>query len=277
LNIKGKNENVIYSHRNISDLRKDPFSASGAFLVPFVGRIPEGYYVFDGVRYEFEEKNVKHGLLYDRKWTIKSVDEKFGRVIFSYRIKEDEFESYPFDLSIDVEFSLSIKGLKVVTFFKNTGSKSLPLSFGWHPYFRLFDEDIDKYVLKIPAEKIIVLDDVRKIPTGVEERVRGSCYDFSYGKKIKEIVMDTVFSGIVFDGDKAFTYLTCCGSGVKIWQTYPYKYIVVYTPAHRKSIAIEPWSSAPNSYNMHRLGLIRLAPNQTITASFGVQKYSSLR
>ncbi len=274
MNIKGKNENVIYCYQNISDLHKDPFSASGAFLVPFVGRIPEGYYVFDGVRYEFKEKNVKHGLLYDRKWTVKSIDEKIGRVIFSYRIKEDEFESYPFDLSIDVEFSLSTKGLEVVAFFKNTGSKPLPLSFGWHPYFRLFDEDINEYVLKIPAKKIIVLDDVKKIPTGVEESVKGSYYDFSYGKKIKEIAMDTVFSDIVFDGDKAFTYLTYYGNGVKIWQTYPYKYIVVYTPVHRKSIAIEPWSSAPNSFNMYRLGLIRLSPNQTITASFGVQKYS---
>ena len=48
-----------------------------------------------------------------------------------------------------------------------------------------------------------------------------------------------------------------------------YRYLQVYTPPGRESIAIEPMTCAPNAFN-NGMGLIRLDPGEAFTASFGI-------
>jgi len=50
---------------------------------------------------------------------------------------------------------------------------------------------------------------------------------------------------------------------------YKYNFLQVYTPPHRKSIAIEPMTCAPNAFNNEQ-GLIILAPFESFSASWGI-------
>lgn len=61
--------------------------------------------------------------------------------------------------------------------------------------------------------------------------------------------------------------------GIELWQNETYKYNIIYTPSHRKSIAIEPATSAPNAFNMPNLGLKILQPNENIEGIFGIRKF----
>jgi len=47
---------------------------------------------------------------------------------------------------------------------------------------------------------------------------------------------------------------------------------ILYTPSHRKSIAIEPITGAPNAFNIPELGLKILQPNEIIEGVFGIRK-----
>jgi aldose 1-epimerase len=60
---------------------------------------------------------------------------------------------------------------------------------------------------------------------------------------------------------------------IKVWNETGYRkynYIHLYTPPHRKSIAIEPTSSPPNSFNSE-IDLIVLRPKEKISLSWGIE------
>ena len=258
---------------------KDPFSASGAFLIPFVGRIPNGTYIFDGKRYDLrndvKEGEVKHGLLYNRSWTLSKVEESksYGMLEFNYTLDPNEFSGYPFELSACARVVLRPDGLEVLSLVKNIGENKLPLAFGWHPYLTLSESTINDYFLKVPAEKVVVLDE-SKTPTGEKMDVSLCAYDFRSFRKIGQLEMDVVYIDLVYSDDRVYTTLYDDKSnfGVALWQDRKYRFIVIYTPPHRRSIAIEPWTSAPNCFNKPVLGLIVLPPQEKIEAKFGVMK-----
>jgi len=51
---------------------------------------------------------------------------------------------------------------------------------------------------------------------------------------------------------------------LSIFTNSRYPYIQIYTPPHRKSIAIENLSAAPNAFN-NKIGLLMLQPRHTQT------------
>ena len=82
----------------------------------------------------------------------------------------------------------------------------------------------------------------------------------------------------VFDlGEKkrrATTKLIDPKSGVelRLWQDAgagKYRFLVIYRPPSGTSVAIEPWTCAPNAAN-NKLGLIVLKPGGKFMASYGV-------
>ena len=61
--------------------------------------------------------------------------------------------------------------------------------------------------------------------------------------------------------------------GFTIWQEtgkYKYNFLQVYTPPHRKSIAIEPMTCAPDAFN-NKDGLIVLGPFESFYAVCGIK------
>jgi aldose 1-epimerase len=57
-----------------------------------------------------------------------------------------------------------------------------------------------------------------------------------------------------------------------IWQDAgagKYRYLVIHRPKTRTSVAVEPWTCAPNAVN-NGMGLITLKPGGMFRASYGV-------
>ena len=271
---------VIHGHESVESLRDKPFAYSGALMVPYAGRIPNATYRFAGRAYRLpvntRDGHAIHGLLYDRRWRIRKVVEgdSFSSIEFEYIIKPDEFSGYPFYLRIDVKVVFDLYGLQVETKAKNLGDCDLPVSFGWHPYINAFGGSVDECFLSLPAEELVVLDSVSKVPTGEIIPVEGSPLDFREPRKVGSLTMDNTFRSLRFRGGRAYTrmYNPNMDFGVQLWQDEGFPYLNIYIPKHRRSIAIEPLTGSPNCFNIPRFGLRILSPSEEIKATFGIQK-----
>jgi aldose 1-epimerase len=80
---------------------------------------------------------------------------------------------------------------------------------------------------------------------------------------LKNISLDNCFE-LSFDEPLPHCTLsdTRLGLALYIYPERSYPYLQVYTPEHRKSIAIENLSSAPDAFN-NNMGLIELGPEDS--------------
>ncbi len=251
-------------------------SFKGSNLLPFPNRIADGKYSFHDQLFHFpinfhQENNAIHGLLFNQE--LKVIDQEDGEIgcmlILEYQAEESE--GYPFKYHFKINYRLSEdRGFECKVKFTNLMDQSIPVGHGWHPYFRLGENAIDNLLLQFPAKDILKVDK-RSIPTGELEPYN----KFNQISIIGNTVLDNCFllkdenqyaEIIIMDKSKDFGY--------KIWQEtgkYKYNYLQVYTPPHRKSIAIEPMTCAPDAFN-NQMGLVILAPQEVMSTTFGISK-----
>jgi aldose 1-epimerase len=265
--------NIIDSYNSLDQLKKELASSfRGSKLSPFPCRIPEGKYSFDGVHYEFANKfidgSVIHGLLYDKPFTVTNEfaarDSASVTMEYVYRKDDDQF---PFEYACQVVYTLFPEQvLQVQTTLINHGKSALPIADGWHPYFALGDK-VDEWMMYFNASALVEFDH-RLVPTG-----NTTPYElFNQPTKIGSTELDNCFLINVESGHPACELFNP-NNKLKI-SFYPdsgYPYLQIYTPPHRKSIAIENLTSAPDSFN-NKMGLTILQPSspQTLTLQYKV-------
>lgn len=254
---------IIQSNNLLLNKADDDKIFTNCFLAPFPNRVESGTYIFEGKEYSLERnednQNALHGLVFNRKFTItKVVETKLNtNITFETIIKENEFVGYPFCLKMEINFKLTLNKLKISVFATNVGSNNLPYGIGWHPYF-IFDKKINNCFLDIPAGEVLTCKaDKPQIPNG-----QVVTNDYKSGK-IGKRELDTCFTNL---NGKPFRI-----EDIQIFYSTNIDFLQIYTPKDRKSIAIEPMSCAPNSFNNH-IGLITLLPKQKVSHFFGIKK-----
>jgi aldose 1-epimerase len=261
--------------RNIIDGYTSPKDATetitngfkSAKLSPFVCRISEGLFEFNGNQYKtgkfFLGKEAIHGLLYDAVFDItgQQADEEKAAVTLSYHYKSRE--NYVFDFTCDIVYTLEKNNrLTLQTTIKNKSNHDLPLCDGWHPYFSL-GATINELSFAMNCNGMLEFSE-RLLPTGNIL----PCQQFQQLEKIGDTVLDNCF--LLNDTVQPACVLknNVTGMQLTIQPGEAYPYLQVYTPPHRKSIAIENLSSAPDAYN-NKIGLAILAPQQEKKFSTG--------
>lgn len=210
-----------------------------ALLFPFAGRVAKGQYTFLDKAYQLETNETKrnnaiHGLVFDKSFKIESCDLKQNEVLMHLSfISGGSMKGFPFKFKFDVTYQLS--NHELITRFEvaNIDDKPFPFSCGWHPYFKSdnlntntlsfkANEQLDCYSNMIPKTKV----SSQLPPTFL----------------LNDMNLDTTF----FLSKNEVTYSA---------QKYILKIFLdsnilhIFTPNHRKSIALEPLSSAPNALN----------------------------
>jgi aldose 1-epimerase len=257
--------NVIDGYKTFDEFKNhlEEKGFKGCKLSPFVCRMNHGKYTFGEKEYSIQKyfmgKHAIHGLLYDKAFSI--VSETANAMEASVTIKYEyraEDPGYPFNYDCIVTWQLEAENkLTVITECINKGEGLIPVQDGWHPYFKLGDS-INDLDLEFQGKQMVEFN-TELIPT-------------------KRLVDYTRFSGIEKLGDRfldnCFTLDTqecqplCVlrNSEKKIEiQFFPdesYPYLQIYTPPHRKSIAIENLSGAPDGFN-NEMGVITLEPGQS--------------
>lgn len=253
--------------------------ARGAPLLPWPNRLRDGRYEFMGATYqtaitEPSRGNAIHGLTRWLNWS--GSQESSDRVVMSLLLHPQD--GYPFTLSLSIEYLLSEHGLTARTTATNAGDQPLPYGAGHHPYLTVGTERIDAASLRLPALIRLEVDD-RQIPTGSLIQVAGTDSDFLELRPIGATRLDAAFTSLIADTDGLTRILMQSPDGrrrLTLWMDQRYPYVMVFTGdtipdarRRRTGLGIEPMTCAPNAFQ-NGLGLIRLAPGQATSSSWGI-------
>jgi len=97
-------------------------------LFPYAGKLVDELFVPAGTKMK------QHGFGRNKPWALRERRRDFARLAV---VQDAETRAqYPYDYEADYGVSLLPRGLQVELLVDNNGTRPLPLSPGWHPYFR---------------------------------------------------------------------------------------------------------------------------------------------
>lgn len=161
-----KLQNVIDGYRDDKEIEEQN-GARSCIMAPFSNRLPDGEYVFNGVKYKiskeiFPGNFIAHGFARFLEFRLlETVEEndKLKLVLYSDGIRERKFQGYPFDIDLFLNLTFCGKEIILEIVGKNVGKNDAPFSCGWHPYFKLNEEGINNLCLTIPFQNVVSLDE----------------------------------------------------------------------------------------------------------------------
>lgn len=264
VSFNGKLHNILCNDQD-QEISANP-GFKGRLLFPFNDMIPDATYIFNNKKHildpAFENNPIAmHGFVHNKKFTLLSQQctKESSKITLQIHITKDLATGYPFDIYYTVTYTLFEHAFRVDFNIKNNGSENAPISPGWHPYFSL-NGDIDSAILKMNSEKYVEIDK-ELLPTRKLITCTDSQFDFNRGKEISSMDLDIALT-VPSNGITHLSQNNRC----LIFEQDPsiFKYVQLYVPEDRKSIAIEPVCGATNSFNFHELGVIALKPQETI-------------
>lgn len=227
-----------------------------AKMSPFACRLFNGEYQHASQFYKIEKcylgDHAIHGLLYDAEFEIikTALQEKEATVILEHHYKGND-KGFPFEYSVQLHWTFfEDNKVSVQTVLSNKSSHSIPMMDGWHPYFKL-GTTIDNCKLQFHNQGMLVYD-AQLIPTG--ETIPQPI--FENGVLLENIKLD---NGYLLTPTQPQCTFQNENYVLTITPDEAYPYLQLYTPDHRKSIAIENISGAPDSFN-NKIGLHIMQP-----------------
>ncbi len=270
--VKNKTINIVEGYSSVADVEKNITGGfKSAKLSPFVCRMYKGKYQFDQKDYQVNKHNLNghaiHGLVFDGIYSIinSASTATYASVTLAYQY-EGKDVGYPFPYKITLDWKLETRNrLTISTTILHHNSHPIPMADGWHPYFTL-GETIDDCRLKLNSVHQLEYD-ADLLPTG--KKIHDS--RFINGCSLKDITLDNSFE-LDNNGVQPACTLSNQQFSLSIKPDESYPILQIYTPDHRKSIAIENLSGAPDNFN-NGMGLIVLPPNETkiFTTSYTVE------
>jgi len=231
----------------------------GGKMSPFSCRIENGQYTFENNSYTLEkfyqDKHALHGILYDAHFSIKlnKTDDQGAYLHLQYQYEATD-KGFPFAYTILIKWHLYKNNLVTVeTIVTNLSDSTIPMMDGWHPYFTL-DANINDTFIQLKANGKIEYDEML-LPTGkmLDEN------EFAIRKKIGDLHLDNCY---LVDASANTCVLENEKYQLIVQPLMNYPYLQLYTPADRKSIAIENLSGIPNCFN-NKIGLQLMKPYQS--------------
>lgn len=255
------------------EVRENPAYKS-TLLAPFPNRTKNGHYTFDGKSYQLDineapRNNALHGFIYKMPFAVVNETTGPGSAACMLEYEYDgKQKGYPFRFKVAVNYKISVdEGFSASMSFVNLEDAAIPFGFGWHPYFSM-NAAVDNLSLKTPSLKRYAVD-VQMIPTGEITAAN----EFTGGKSLRGVQLDDCFE-IVNTGNIVETHLSDAnGNTFTLWQETGERklnFLQIYTPPHRKSVAIEPQTACVDTFN-NKYGYFEVEPGETVSASFGVK------
>lgn len=167
------------------------------------------------------------------------------------------FALFPFTHSLEIAEVLTPDTLTVTTTVRPDVGVAMPVSFGFHPYFRLPGVPRREWTLELPALRRLTVD-ARQIPTGEET-------DFSWKPQpLGERSFDDPFRCLE---PQARFAISAGGRRLTVEFLEGYPFAQIYAPAGRDFIAIEPMTAPGNALNS---GCPVTAAGESFVASFRI-------
>ena len=166
--------------------------------------------------------------------------------------------SFPFPHLVEVTVTVTPGTLSVRTALEPTGSVPVPVSFGWHPYFRLPGECRGSLRLDLPARHRLLLDE-RQLPTGQEVSEPAEVVALAGGRHVDDGYRLGRRRRIALLGRERSVTVSF-GPG--------YPFAQVYAPQGRDVVALEPMTATADALRRGTVDLV--APGDRFAARFDV-------
>ena len=263
--MKAHGKRVLWGpERTLGDLVERPTLLGNPFLWPWANRIDQESYWVNGRKYTLNLNlgNVRldgnklpiHGLLSSSKlWQAVQATATTDGAIVKSRLEfwryPELMAQFPFAHTVEMTYRLVGGVLEVETTIENLGTEALPVSLGYHPYFRINDAPRDEWKVTLPARQHVSLTNTL-VPSGE----MGS-NPYRAGTTLKNVILDDVFTDLERNG-QGFAVFSVEGKQEKISVEYGPKYhvAVVYAPPGRDFICFEPMSGLTNAFNAAHAG-----------------------
>lgn len=257
--LNGETVNVIDGYSSIEDAEKNITNGfNSARLSPFTCRMNKGEYRFNNMDFKIEKfylsPHAIHGITYDAVYKVKDIyeDDKQASVTLHYHYNGVD-KGYPFSYDVNLKWKLEAENkISIRAAVHHSNKQAIPYAEGWHPYFNL-GKNINENTLQFDSDTMLEFDETL-LPTG--NKIKDN--RFINGKLLNDIFLDNCFELNKIEHPKCV--LSNSQLQLTIMPETSFPYLQIYTPPHRKSIAIENLSAAPDAFN-NGIGIKLLEPH----------------
>lgn len=247
----------------------------GQVLLPWPNRVDGGKWRWQGrdqqlALTEVGKRNANHGLVRWAGWQLEREDD--ATAVARHTLHPQS--GWPFRLSAELRYRLTEGALTVEARIENLTDVPAPVGLGFHPYLATGSSPVDECTLHVPAATRLEVDE-RGLPTG-RAAVDGTDYDFRTPRRVGELLLDTPYTDLVRDGDRATVVLDGPSGRTSLWMDETFGYTQVFTgdtvpqPERRRlGVAVEPMTCPANAL-VSGEGLVVLEPGGVLTGSWGI-------
>lgn len=200
-----------------------------------------------------------HGVPWSRlSWQVTGQDA--GRLNAQLEwTKRELLAVFPFRHRLELAVTLRPSELTIETALIADAHGPVPVSFGFHPYFRIPGVPRAEWQVTIPPLQRLLLDE-RQIPTG--QVMPFAALDTSLGKR-------TFDDGFALIEEQAAFSVAGRRRRITVEFLEGYRYAQVFAPDGQDYLAIEPMTAPANAL-VSTSGLRLIPPGQTFRATFRV-------
>ena len=198
-----------------------------------------------------------HGLL--GGWSSWELKADSGRLTAALDFGNEEklLEAFPFSHTLRLDVGVRDDELSITTTVAADCGEAVPVSFGFHPYFRLPGVPRQEWQIALPVRERLLLDD-RMIPTC--EREPAGDLDGPLGDRS----FDDGYAGV--DPGRPFA-LAAATRRVEVTFDGQFPFAQVYSPPGAEYICFEPMTAPTNALRSGK-DLPVVEPGQTFTATW---------
>lgn len=189
-------------------------------LFPFCGSLPDGLLIASGTRMK------QHGFARDRAWTI--AEQRAGYLRLTLDPDADSRAIYPWDFHLEQAITIVPGGLHIELLIKNNSDRPMPVSPGWHPYF--------------------------KCPAAQKKDIQTQIAGFDNSRFHDEGEFNI---GIVAPADGRSEHIVPGLGKIRITAAPDMRHLQFWSIKGRDFICIEPFTGAPNSINTEAAPLVQ--------------------
>ena len=226
----------------------DPRMCSAFPMVPFIGRITNGKFVFEGRTHTLSpnmppEPHAIHGRGWQTPWEITQTAR--GQFILEQTYKGADDWPYPYQAS--QSFAATDETLHITMALKNISSARMPAGLGWHPYF-------PKAGAQVSAGVSAIWDSAEEDIIGHRPCALKPANDLRDKRCIDTLNLDHCYTAT--DGRVTLEWPEREMS-INISSSKELGFLTVYTPPGENYFCVEPVSHIPDAINS------KLAPQLT--------------
>jgi aldose 1-epimerase len=268
---------VIAGPSSANQWQAHPFRSGIPILFPWPGRIRDGRFNHGGVEIslplnEPARRNAIHGLVWNCPFRIARRGPYHLTAILDSADNAELTRLWPFPFVLEIEYEVG-GGLRIRARVHNTGKFAMPFGVGAHPYFhaplRASGSRAAMTIALPGADGRWPLDE-RMLPAGAPVALEGK-FDLRTARAIGDNSYDDVFRL-----DSRRDPLSPCARlvdpalklALEIRADAAFGQLVVFAPPDSAVVALEPYSCAPDAFNLAARGIASGARELAAGASF---------